>query len=333
MLNNIRMMTRKIYGRRRLQLTVPAYKPANKEALELTQLHHFWRVVEREGDAKQTAVVSLLIGCLDRPIEIEKLNFDDVDFDMMELKIRLGKTGNRLINIPDFTAAALKAWMEPRRPCPDPKDPKALFWSSRTKKRITTSYIRHRLRALRLKAGIKRSVYPKLFRDTGITTLFNLGVNPKIIAQHAGHKNVSTTMIYNQPTKGDHRRLIRGAYGRLMRQGGKSKQEVMDELIERYQHGDVKLEELQAIMSLGVTREADVGALKVLQGLLHIRSASRPRKRRAHRNNSERYDVHVIGPQPRVIRGLSKTQAMEIRHAIGKNGSRTIIKRVRATET
>ena len=87
--------------------------------------------------------------------------------------------------------------------------------------RITTQYIRGRLRAVAEAAGISRRVTPHMLRHSAATQLLEAGVDIRVVQRLLGHSSIATTQIYTQVTDSVLRTKLDDAntLGRLRRAG------------------------------------------------------------------------------------------------------------------
>jgi len=87
--------------------------------------------------------------------------------------------------------------------------------------RITSQYIRSRLRAVATSAGIARRVTPHMLRHSAATQLLEAGVDIRVVQRLLGHSSIATTQIYTQVTDAVLRTKLDDAntLGRLRRAG------------------------------------------------------------------------------------------------------------------
>lgn len=109
-------------------------------------------------------------GC--RVGEMLSIHLKSVQFDEFGAVLRVtGKTGDRRVRIVSC-APLLAAWIDVH---PDRSNPEAMLWAGRYDRYCdivpTYNTITERLRTLATKAGIRRRVYPHLFRHSRATSL------------------------------------------------------------------------------------------------------------------------------------------------------------------
>ncbi len=135
------------------------------------------RLVQTAGNVRDKAFILILYesGC--RIGELLTLRIKNIGFDQYGGILRVnGKTGDRRVRIIS-SAPALASWMELH---PLGKDPEAMLWHSnwRNSKKKDPRNLSHGtvytlLREYAAKAGIRKRVYPHLFRHSRATVLAN----------------------------------------------------------------------------------------------------------------------------------------------------------------
>ena len=135
------------------------------------------RLVQTAGNVRDKAFILILYesGC--RIGELLTLRIKNIGFDQYGGILRVnGKTGDRRVRIIS-SAPALASWMELH---PLGKDPEAMLWHSnwRNSKKKDPRNLSHGtvytlLREYAAKAGIRKRIYPHLFRHSRATALAN----------------------------------------------------------------------------------------------------------------------------------------------------------------
>lgn len=135
------------------------------------------RMAEAAGNIRDKAFVLILYesGC--RIGELLTLKNKNISFDQYGAILRVnGKTGDRRVRVIS-SAPALSSWMELH---PASNDPEAMLWYStwRNSKKKSPKNLSHGtvytlLREFAKKAGIKKRIYPHLFRHSRATALAN----------------------------------------------------------------------------------------------------------------------------------------------------------------
>lgn len=150
---------------------------------------------------RDKAMVSFLLSTGCRVSEVVSLDYEDIDFQEMEVKV-LGK-GNkeRIVFIDDITAMLLKRYKKNRKP-----EIEALF-AGRGTERMTTGGVRFALKKIEQESGAE-NVHPHRFRRTLATNLIDRGMQIQEVAAILGHDNINTTMTYIKVDK----RNVKNAY-------------------------------------------------------------------------------------------------------------------------
>lgn len=146
-----------------------------------------------KDNLRNFALINFLYSTGCRVSEICSVNIQDIDFNNNQL-IVLGK-GNkqRTVFLNNEAVESLKNYLRTRT-----DNCKALFLSNK-KKRITDSGIRHILKTIEEKTGVK-DIHPHRFRRTLATDLLDKGMGIQNVAFILGHSNISTTQKYNYQT-------------------------------------------------------------------------------------------------------------------------------------
>jgi len=135
-----------------------------------------------------------------RRSEIVNLNIDDIDFQRQ--KIRVGNSGfnpkrnkHAEINIHPDCLEAIKNYLEVREP--KRISEKALFLN-RYGNRIGKTDIHWTIKRYACLMGLKKKVYPHLFRISAITHMAQKGLNIEEIKRQSRHTDIETLMGYIQ---------------------------------------------------------------------------------------------------------------------------------------
>jgi site-specific recombinase XerD/ribosomal protein L40E len=143
---------------------------------ELLNEEEVLKIAEATGNIRDRAFVLVLYesGC--RIGEMLTLKLKNIGFDQYGAVLRVnGKTGDRRVRIIS-SAPALAAWMEMH---PIGKEPEAMLWQSRWRdpkqgtRNLCHGTVNQRLKEFAVRAGVKKRVYPHLFRHSRATALAN----------------------------------------------------------------------------------------------------------------------------------------------------------------
>ncbi len=174
------------------ELAAPKRLVALPTVLSPAEILDVLRFIE---NTKHRTIVSLLYGAGLRIGELLNMKVSDIDFDRMEVTIRMGK-GNkwRMVSLGDKLAQLIVNYMHEYKPR------ELLFYGQNGKPYSATSVRMVIKRAVR-KAGIKKRVTPHTFRHSYATHLLEQGVDLRHIQLLLGHARPETTQIYTHVTK------------------------------------------------------------------------------------------------------------------------------------
>jgi site-specific recombinase XerD len=178
-----------------ITLKPPKKRVKNKIPLTIEEIKQLFQ--SSEDDFRDNAIFKVLYYGQLRRSELANLNVEDIDFERQKIRINHGK-GNQYdeINIhPDAlksTANYLKV-----RELPLVGHENALFLS-RERKRIGRTDIHTTIKKYAYKTGIKKRVYPHLFRISSITHMAEKGLNLEEIRMQSRHKRYDTLQSYVQ---------------------------------------------------------------------------------------------------------------------------------------
>ena len=216
-----------------------------------------------KDDRLAEAVLKTLYYSGVRKSELINLDIRDVDFKRLQLVIRHGKGDiRRTINITQDCAMAIQRWLM-QRPKPKAGYEEALFISSH-RQRISKTYVQETVKKYAAMIGIRRNVYPHLFRVTMITHMAEHGCSPKEIQAQSGHKDYKTLLGYIQHTSS----RIRKAYDEVFEDEQKvpatksidmleHSEQYKKMIIQKYLHEDISLEMMNMMLKTfeGETQE------------------------------------------------------------------------------
>ena len=146
----------------------------------------FGRIVKAAENPRDRALVYVLFEGAFRPGEILSMNVGSVEFrDNYCLVVARGKKGIKRIPLV-VSYQPLLEWLE-KHPCRD--NPEAPLWPSLSRnyrgKRLSYRHFRLIIKRLAKRAGIKKPVWPYLFRHTTLTALARVFTEAKL-EQYAG---------------------------------------------------------------------------------------------------------------------------------------------------
>ena len=131
--------------------------------------------------------------------ETLKVRPADINWEKKLLVIQEGK-GNksRTIVLDDGVLDILKTWAE-RRKSLDINGHHPFFCATNKQARgnhLDSSYYRHKIKELQVKAGIERRCHLHGLRHTAASEMLEEGFNIATIGRQLGHKHISTTDLY-----------------------------------------------------------------------------------------------------------------------------------------
>jgi len=191
-----------------------AVRPPKKEKrlpelLTDTELISFYETVWQACHRTHMIMIKLLIFTGVRNRELARLRIQDVDLRSLQIRIDQGKgKKDRYVLIPTTFRGELTQYVENQKE----KEAKYLFESNRLKL-YSTRRIRQIVKQYAVKAGIKKRVYPHLFRHQIITFLNKKGsIRPKMQLL-SGHSDEKSLAIYRDLALSD----VAGEYEEAMK--------------------------------------------------------------------------------------------------------------------
>lgn len=140
-------------------------------------------------DLRDRALFDFLLNTGCRISEVMSLDISDVSFEKEEAYV-IGKgTKPRTVSIQNCKESLLKYLTERKH------QSQALFLT-RVGTRLRRGNARDAIRDMGLRANLKKEIYPHMFRATFITTMLDLGVNPKTVSRMVGHEDLEVTLKY-----------------------------------------------------------------------------------------------------------------------------------------
>lgn len=141
---------------------------------------------------REEALVEFMLATGCRVSEIVSLNKSDIDFESRRIKVFGKGDKERWVFLNITAVGALYDYFAGRE---DHND--ALFVSDRRPhQRLSKNAIEKIIKILGEKAGLRRNIYPHLFRHTMATNLYNRGMRIEDLQIILGHESADTTRIY-----------------------------------------------------------------------------------------------------------------------------------------
>lgn len=172
---------------------------------EVVQLLGWMTAGERPIDMRDAAMVAVLLSTGMRASELVDLDLDDWDPETRHLRVRRAKGGGGYDTwLHPALVPLLERWLAARGSQPGP-----LFCSARgSEVRLTSKAWGPRLTRQAKRAGLSRALTSHDFRRTFITRMLREGNDPFTIKRIVGHRNVSSTLIYDRRTKTEDRAAV-----------------------------------------------------------------------------------------------------------------------------
>ena len=173
-----------------IKIKPPKKRVKNKVPLTIEEVKQLFQVSEE--DFRDNAVLKVLYYGQLRRSELENLDVEDIDFERQKIRINKGK-GNQYdeINIHPDALKSISNYLKVRE-LPNIGHEYALFLSSE-RNRIGRTDIHNTVKKYAYKAGIKKRVYPHLFRISSITHMAEKGLNLEEIRMQS--HNISNLQI------------------------------------------------------------------------------------------------------------------------------------------
>ena len=178
-----------------------------KRLPEVLTLEEVKRIIDNcnhtpEG-RRDRLILKLLIATGARVSEILNLKIKDVENQDYEFIKVLGKGSKyRVIPMYDSLETEIKEYMLTFRP-----DLKGSDETFKLFPGIRRENFWKRLKKIAKDAGIKKSVYPHIFRHSVATVLLSNGADIRIVQEILGHSNITTTEIYTHVEKSDLKKI------------------------------------------------------------------------------------------------------------------------------
>lgn len=174
-----------------------ASKP-RKNTLPKTKTPEEWQALFRAIDTRydtqkrNAALLRLLYGVGLRVGEGVQLLVKDLDLDLMKVHVRAGKSGERIVPLPDDPALirSIQAWLEVRTRW-NPESP--LLFVTKPGMALSTNAVRESVKVYAERAGIGR-VTPHMARHSAATEMLANGAAPIGVSRCLGHRSLSTTL-------------------------------------------------------------------------------------------------------------------------------------------
>jgi len=169
-----------------------------KSRLPKTKTPEEWQAFFKSINARydcgkrNDALFRLLYASALRVGEALSLEISDFDQELMRIHVRVGKTGERFVPLPDDPALikSINAWLEVRSRW-NPTTP--LLFTTKPGKALSTNAARESMKLYGERAGIGH-VHPHMARHSAATELLSHGASPIGVQRILGHRQLSTLL-------------------------------------------------------------------------------------------------------------------------------------------
>jgi len=178
------------------------------QALERAEVNRLLRELEKEGDARDKALVRLMLSCGLRLSEACGLRMEDVSVEgrQASVTVRRGKGGKwREIPLPPEARKALAEWLAER----ERKGiwSEWLFPGKEPSEHLSPSAAWRTIKKYAWKARIP-GLKPHVLRHTCATNMIRSGAALTEVAACLGHARLDTVMVYTRPSLADVARAL-----------------------------------------------------------------------------------------------------------------------------
>lgn len=175
----------------------PAQRKSLPKYLSLQEGMNLLQHVASDFFERDYCIITLFLNCGMRLSELVNINITDIKPDGT---IRIVGKGNkeRLVYLNDACIASLRSLCDERAKLENLKEPKALFVSKKTGRRLSARRVQQIVEASLQSAGLSgRGYSPHKLRHTAATLMYQEGnVDMLALKEILGHAHVSTTEIY-----------------------------------------------------------------------------------------------------------------------------------------
>jgi len=149
-----------------------------------------------KNDLLNLAIVEVLYGCGLRISELVNLRVSDIHYQEGLIEC-LGK-GNkkRYVPINKHALHAINEYKIKMRDNLKNKEDRDILFLNKFGHVLRRGYVNVMLRKVAKEIGLKKNLYPHMFRHSFSTHLLENGANLRVIQELLGHENISTTEIY-----------------------------------------------------------------------------------------------------------------------------------------
>ena len=151
------------------------------------------QTTERAADTRDLGLLAVLYGCGLRVSEVVGLNLDDVNLQILELRVFGKGRKERVVPVPEGAGSLLHNYLSQRMQMPGVE--KAVFLN-KYHRRLSVRSVQRMLKDRALETGTDISVTPHRLRHSFATHLLAGGVDLRAIQELLGHASLATTERY-----------------------------------------------------------------------------------------------------------------------------------------
>lgn len=166
--------------------------------------------LERPMAERDLALFELLYGCGMRISELVGLNVEDFDLSEGWVRIRGKGKKERQVPVPSFAMAAVRRWLEARRP----EDGELAVFLNWRGGRLTDRGARGIVKMYSIALAGDSALHPHSLRHAYATHLLSAGADLRAIQELLGHASLATTQKYTQLSLADLMRVYDRAHPR-----------------------------------------------------------------------------------------------------------------------
>lgn len=180
--------------------TVDWHRPRRPNTLptrEILTEGEIARILAITKNSREMAMISILAYCGLRNKELCSLKVKDVDTDNNLIKVIGGKfKKDRIVPMSKECCKTIIKYLRDY----NREKSKRLFITLVRKNDYNGWALRKMVKVVAIRAGVKKRVFPHLFRHSFITHLIDRGANVVAVQQFAGHSDLKSTLIYTHLT-------------------------------------------------------------------------------------------------------------------------------------
>ena len=151
----------------------------------------------KPGGIRDRAVLELIYASGLRATELVSLKLQDVNFDLGIVKVMGKGRKERIVPFGGKARKSIERYCKAVRPKWTARHPsESALFVSRLGRRMSRQALWGIVKTTARKAGIKKVLYPHIFRHSFATHLLESGADLRVLQEMLGHSDISTTQIY-----------------------------------------------------------------------------------------------------------------------------------------